>query len=264
MKNLVNIRKGFLMTIQQVSEKFGYSESSIRTKFTRTVAAIKRKYGVDLVRCKNGKEIFYQISDNRAISMYKESEKPLIIDEETLSLANYQFLIMLGIVATPQRVFRGTRKDFLKYLEMPADNKYIQILNSALCSLVERGYIEFNEDMDYIIVYIKRVMERRLQFNLKLLQECKGIVEKEHRNKVKLPQLIKVWLAFQIFYDQQGLFKYDDIAEITGLSKTQIMEAKKILQKNNVLKAEIVRLKDADGGFHSIGQTVERLNGIFY
>lgn len=252
------------MTIQQVSEKFGYSESSIRTRFARTAAAIKKKYGVDLVRCKKGKEIFYQISDNRAISMYKESEKSLIIDEEALRLANYEFLIMLGIVATPQRVFRGTREDFIKYLELPANNKYIQILNSALNSLVDRGYIDFNEDMDYIIVYIKRVMERRLEFNVKLLQECKSIVEKQHRNKTKLPQLIKVWLAFQIFYDQQGLFKYDDIVEITGLSKTQIMKAKKILQENNILKTEIVRLKDADGGFHSIGQTVERLNGIFY
>lgn len=57
--------------------------------------------------------------------MYKESEKSLIIDEEALRLANYEFLILLGIISTPQRVFRGTRKDFLKYLEMPADNKYI-------------------------------------------------------------------------------------------------------------------------------------------
>jgi len=70
---------------------FGYSENSLKKNFTRTAASIKRKYGVDVIKCKKGNETFYQIfeEDNgRALTIYDEVDD-IPITLESLSYKEY-------------------------------------------------------------------------------------------------------------------------------------------------------------------------------
>ena len=41
------------MTLQEVSIKFGFSETSIKTQFKRTAASIQKKYNITLTRYYN-------------------------------------------------------------------------------------------------------------------------------------------------------------------------------------------------------------------
>jgi hypothetical protein len=42
------------MTVEDISLRFGFSESSIMSNFNRTAASIKKKYNIILIRKKDG------------------------------------------------------------------------------------------------------------------------------------------------------------------------------------------------------------------
>lgn len=48
-----------MMTVEQVSERYGYSITSIQKNFPRTAAAIEKKYGVTLIKCKKKGKTYY-------------------------------------------------------------------------------------------------------------------------------------------------------------------------------------------------------------
>ena len=108
------------MTLHEVSVKFGFSESSIKTQFKRTAASIQKKYNVTLTRYYNEQgQLCYEIADGRADTFYDEQEnKQMKISKPVLKLANFEFIVFLGIVMTPWGVFRGTREEFLKYISI--------------------------------------------------------------------------------------------------------------------------------------------------
>lgn len=222
-----------MMTVEQVSEKYGYSVISLQKNFPKTSAAIEKKYGVTLIKCKKKGKTYYQIDDHRAETMYDQSKENINIGKKTLKLANYQFFVFLGILMTPQGIFRGTREDFLKYVGISATKKKISDLDIVLEDLAKRDFIIFDVDEDYIIVYVKRRIEKELQVGINMLKHCKDMINQKGKNSKKISQLIKVWLAIQICLQDQP-FTYKDIADLTGLSIYQIRDAKKILDKKEV------------------------------
>lgn len=224
-----------MMTVEQVSERYGYSITSIQKNFPRTAAAIEKKYGVTLIKCKKKGKTYYQIDDHRAETMYDQSKKLINVEKKTLKLVDYQFFSFLGILMTPQGVFRGTRKDFLKYVGIPVNKKNLSMLDEVLKDLFERKYIMFDIDEDYIIVYVKRKVEKELQVGLNMLKHCRDIAKKYHKDNVKIAQLAKVWLAMQMCLENPP-FTYKDISALTGLSIYQIKDIKKMLVKDEVFK----------------------------
>ena len=61
------------LTVEEVSEMYGYSVASIRRNFKRTAQSIQKRYGMDLFKYTGPDgETFYKISSPRAITMYEE------------------------------------------------------------------------------------------------------------------------------------------------------------------------------------------------
>ena len=58
-----------LLTIDEVSEMFNYSKSSILTKFKQTAQSIKKKYGVDLLKVIKSDGTFYCIQEDKSKSL---------------------------------------------------------------------------------------------------------------------------------------------------------------------------------------------------
>ena len=163
--------------------------------------------------------------------MYNEPKDIIKIEKNSLTLANFEFFIFLGIIVTPFGVFRGNRKDFLKYIGISANKTNIKKLDNALNGLMKKGYINFDIDEDYIIVYIKRKVEKEMQLGINLIKHCKRIAEKYNKNTDKISQLIKVWLAMQICIENPP-FTDRDIVNLTGLSIYQVRDVRKILVKD--------------------------------
>lgn len=68
------------------------------------------------------------ISDERALTMFDEIKNELYIPLESLKIENFVFYVLVGIAATPQGMFRGTKKDFLKYIGVAANQKNEELL----------------------------------------------------------------------------------------------------------------------------------------
>ena len=113
------------MTLKEVCEKYSVAESSVKNAFPRTQAAIIKKYNVRIEKQGRGKNAIYieVVPDNRAVSMYEETKDIVIMDRSSLTLLSIDFCCFLGIILTPMMVFRGSHKDFLKYLEGAEDDK---------------------------------------------------------------------------------------------------------------------------------------------
>lgn len=244
------------MTAEQVASRFGYSLTSIQTKFKRTQQAIKKKFGVQLIRCQGIDGIYYMISDERALTMFDEVKNELYIPLESLKIENFIFYVLVGIAATPQGVFRGTKKQFLKYMGVVANQKNEKLLEDALVLWADLEIIVFNIDQDIIIAYMKRAFENTTIMSIQMLQECQRIIKENHKQNIKIPQLLKVWQAHRLCSKNQP-FTIDDIQKYIDLSKDQIKQGRKLLQQNNILRltSQVV----SDGEFViSRGTNVDR------
>ena len=123
------------MTLQEVSEKYKVSESSLKSSFPRTQAAILKKYGVTIKKEGRGASATYieeVLDDQRALTMYEEQTDILFINSEQLSMINWDFHVFLGIITTPMLVFRGSYVDFLKYIQAPVTETNLEELKTAL------------------------------------------------------------------------------------------------------------------------------------
>ena len=226
-----------LMTVKQVAEMFNYSQNSIQKNFKKTAVAIKKKYDIDLVKCKTLEGVRYQIfedSDKRALTIYQETED-IFITLESLSYKEYEFYIFLAIAASPFGVFRGKREDLLKYVGIKSNKGNIQILNEVLNNLVKKECIYYQEDKDYIIAYLRANLENKYPIKINMLRQSQRIANQNNKNFNKVLQLVKVWEAIRICYQNQP-FTYAEISRITGLSYKQIRDVKKLLESNNMFK----------------------------
>lgn len=126
------------MTAQELASKFNISLSSLTTNFARTAKSIKEKHNIVIEKAGRGSQARYFIKSFertdplRALTIYESQEKNALPIERAAALMDIQFLIFIGIVTCPLRVFRGSYFDLLKYLDLdcgPEDiNKVREIL----------------------------------------------------------------------------------------------------------------------------------------
>lgn len=232
--NSINIK----MTAEQVAASFGYSLTSVKTKFKRTQQAIKKKYGVQLIKCQGLQGTYYIISDERAKTMFDEVKNELYVPIETLKMDALACFTVLGVAATPQGVFRGTKKQFLDYIGLSHNNKNIELLNQVLDTFtnVQGSPLLYQQDQDYIIIYIERQFEKQRIITIKMLRACKQLVQKNNKQTMKIIQLWKVWEAYRI-NEQNGVkpLTNKNLQEYIDLSIKQIGDARKILEKENLI-----------------------------
>lgn len=223
-----------LLTVDDVCEMFGYSKSSITTKFKQTAQSIKKKYGVQLAKIILKDKTYYYIWEDKSksLSIY-QGDKDISIPVESLGFEAYEFFIFLAISAAEFGVYRGTREDLLKYVGIKPIKKNIDMLNETLIRLQEKNIITVVEDENFIVVFLKAGIEKEYSISVIMLRECQKIANENHKNFNKIVQLIQVWEAVKIC-EQNQPFTYADLTKLTGLSYKQIRDVKKLLESNNM------------------------------
>lgn len=227
------------MTLQEVCEKYGVSESSMTNAFPRTQKSIMKKYDIRINKIGRGKTAFYEeevLCDNRALTMYEESKGEMMIDNMSFSLANLDFCCFIAIIMTPMLVFRGSFSDFCKYMEIKDSRENILAIKRALASLEERGFISYNldrTDKTYFVAALYRKVEEEMKIGIDMIKTCKEIADK-NRKRSWVP-LLKTWLGIQLIIEGQP-FTIETLQDITGLSAYQLKESKKLLEQNDLFK----------------------------
>lgn len=252
--NSMNIK----MTAEQVAQKFGYSVTSIQTKFKRTQQAIKKKYNVEIIKCQGLDGVYYTISDDRAKTMFDEVKNELYVPLESMQMSDLACFVLIGVAATPQGVFRGTRKEFLDYIGLSHSKKNIQLLNQVLNKItnVQGSPLICRYDQDYIIIYIGRQFEKQRMITINMLRACQEIAQKYNKQAMKIIQLLKVWEAYKI-NEQNGVKPLTDknLQEYIDLSIKQIGDVRKLLEKEDIINTTRVGTADRCYG-HDYSTTV--------
>lgn len=252
------------MTRKELSEEFNISESSIKTNFPKVQESIFRKHKIRIVKTGRGEKADYQLiyaidSDGRAQSAFKEKNRNLMLAKsEFSSLVDFNFMVFLGICATPMTTFYGSYKEFLKYVEVKVSDANVSSLVEALQLLNERGLIEYVIDKtnsDYFWAGLYHKTREDMYITIDMMERCKQLAKKY--NKKSWVNLLKTWVGVQYLYDNQP-FTVSELSVVTGLSAYQLKQNKKILQTDDLF----VTTRAYAAYDRCIGSNVE-LNGIY-
>lgn len=229
------------MTINEVSEKYGISVSSLKTNFKRSQQGIFKKYGVQIVKSGKGDSAVYTEiieDDKREESMFKALEpmKSGIIQND-LSMPNFTFNVFMGLITTPMLVFRGTYGDFLKYIEIADNEENKNKLKIALKNLVEDQIVGVMVDTttneEVITVSLIRSAEKEMKIGINMIVNCR-ILSKKYKKRDWIP-LLKMWLGTELL-SKEEYYTRKQLQDMTGLTKYQIDDCGKILRESNIYK----------------------------
>ena len=227
------------MTVQELSQKYGISENSILTNFPRVQKSIIKKYQIKIEKEGRGQTATYleiPLVNDRAMSMYEETKDNFALDSASFTLTNADFCCLVAIILTPMMVFRGSFKDFCHYMQINDSKENIAAIKEALTRLSSQDYINFiidKTDNNYFAAILYRKAEQDMQVGIDMVKNCKKIAD-EHKKRSWVP-LLKTWLGVQLAAENQP-FTIAELEAITGLSKYQITESKKLLESNDMFK----------------------------
>ena len=227
------------MTLQEVCQKYGVSESSMKNQFARTVEKIRVKTGVVITKTGRGLQAVYTEAFPQALTYDDEQNRvenfPIML--EALSLAEWQFLVLLCVLSSPFGVFRGTPRTFLEYYRMGATDQRVQEIRNAVEELAKNEWVQVIYDTStnegYFTLYIKRAMEQELEVRFPQIAACRTIMDK-HKQRSFIP-LLKVWLATEELQRVQP-YTVAQLEEMTGLSEYTIRKSNKILEEENIIR----------------------------
>lgn len=248
------------MTLKELSETYGYSQNTIKTKFKRTSEAFKKKYGLELVKCNNYEGTFYEVFAPRALTIYEEIKDEIYIPINSLKMSDLACFVLIGIAAMPQCVFRDTKEAFLDYLGLSHNKRNVELLDETLEILANQSNpsISYEKDKKTITVKFKDDFEAMHIITVRMLKECQAITKKYNKQAMKVIQLVKVWQAYRI-NQIKGInpLTDEDLQRWIDLSKKQILDAKKLLNKQNIIKMDRV------GSYNVCEGTLISSNGYF-
>ena len=249
------------MTLKEFCLKYGYTENTVKKKWTQIQLKILKDTGVKVVKQGRGERTEYveeMDSYPRALTMFEEGASDLFVSAD-LNMINWDFHIFLAIVTTPMRVFRGTIEQLLQYMMVPISAESKEKVQIALNNLVEGGFIGYIVDTSttegYFTVTLVREKEVKMKINYQMLLTCKQLAEEE--NKRSWVPLLKMWLGVQMLADEQP-YTAAQLQQLTGLSAYQIRECDRILKKNEIYKTQKVYLDQTT----CLGKNVD-LNGFY-
>lgn len=250
------------MTIEELSDKYGYAPSSIKSNFPRIQKQILKNYGIVVKRIGRGASASFVeiIDDGRATTMFDEdAANDIVLAQDAIKLKNLEFAILIAIIVSPQLVIRSTFADFCSYLQLgAASDERIDQIKQGLSNLEIGGYIDYHldsSDRTTFVAFLRSVAIKEMHAGIEMIRTCKILAERN--NKKSWTPLLKTWLGMQLMYDNQP-FTMKQLEEVTGLSAYQIRESKKVLEQ-----AEIFKTSKAYLAYDiCVGSNVE-LNGFY-
>ncbi|MEG0153239.1 MAG: hypothetical protein RR744_08720 [Cellulosilyticaceae bacterium] len=252
---------------EELTKELGIALSTLRTKFTR-VQEKARRDGYDLTKLGRGKSAVYQLDFVKndemiaptAASMFAEVRGEIEVEESWIGMEQMEFNLLLMLIMTPLKVFRGTYKEAATYMGLPVRERSYEKIKEGIEVLKEKELILDTIDEDVFIITLKRKVERNyLNFDSKLLNRCKEIGDElKMRSWVSV---IKVWLAVRIIVAEKRIaVTATRMSELTGLSSSTIAKVLKKLAEENILVSERIVISELIGDskvYRCLGRKIE-------
>lgn len=228
------------MTLKELCIKYGYSESSVKSKWSQVQKSILKKTGVKIEKIGRGSNISYEEqvpADNRAIVMFEETKDAILMNKDVFTYENLEFTCFLGIVLTPMMVFRGSYLDLTRYIGLEISSENIERVKNAIFELKNRNIVFVYEDhtteREVVTITLVAKAEEEMKIGITMIQTCKRLADENHKHS--WVPLLKTWIGMQVMSESQP-FTTSELESLTGLSAYQIRENKRILEQNDVFK----------------------------
>lgn len=252
----------FIMTAEELSAKYNIALSTLKRNFARSQESLKKKYGITIEKTGRGDATLYTIKDfsrvdpSRAVTLYESIETNLVPASIAAGLLDVHFLVFIGIISSPQRSFRGSYVDLLKYLEIePITKETIAQAKEVLVALAEKDYIMYMEDKTdpmYFMAAILRKTESDMELEIAAILNFKHFVEGTRKQWIPL---MKVYLALHVLQQPCTIKK---IADITGLTEYKVRDSLTILVEHNViLKEKVIHQDPISQNFYCLGTQID-------
>lgn len=248
-------------TAEEIAAKYNLSVSTLKRNFLRTKETLYSRYGIKLEKSGRGDQTIYFIEDfnhsdpSRAITLYQSLEKNLVPAPVAAGLLDINFLVFIGIISSPQRAFRGSYLDLLKYLDIQATVENTQLVRKALQYLSNKDYIMYMEDRTdamYFMASILKKTENDMELEIQAILTFKSLVKDTRKSWIPL---MKVYLALH-FLEQPCTIK--ELVEITELSEYKVRDTLTILASNNIIiKEKQVKQDPLSKEFYCLGTQID-------
>ena len=247
---------------QDIIDKYQVSMTTLKRNFSQCQKSIEKKYGVRISKQGRGDNTYYYIEDfshsdpSRALTLYESLETNLVPMDIAVGLLDLNFLTFIGIISSPQRSFRGSYIDLLKYIDIQATSADdIQKIKAVLQHLVDKQYIMYMEDPSdpmYFMAAVQKKTEEEMELEISAILSFQNMVKGTRKSWIPL---MKVYFALCLL-DQPCTI--EELTNITKLTAYKVRDSLDILASHNVLiKARITKCDPVNKQFYCLGTQID-------
>ena len=233
------------MTKEQLAVELNLSVNEIEKNFPNIQKRMKNK-GIEISKMGRGKNAEYIIQKEQLPTIFN-LDKTLYLSDELISLPDFSLLTAIAMTVEDRTFNHKTYQDFLKFLEIEPNAKNINLLKVTLSYLDSQGIIVYKEDKtkkDYFVATWSMKYKEQYSTELKILTHCREIAKKAKKSDKYIVYLLKTWIGIGITNGDTITKK--EFCQRFNISIYQFDECKKILEKNNIIKYNIEKVKVGD------------------
>lgn len=178
--------------------------------------------------------------------------------EEWFLLKKYEFklLTIITVLADNKRAFRGKLSDLCNELSISNCSKNKETMKNSLSFLEKNDYIKVIIDNDIYTISLARAAERSK--NIIKIKKAWYEIIRNADCEASWESLLKVFLKV-LELSQDKIYTYEQIGELTNLSKTTVGRCVKAIKKlkfdDILVEVEEIKTKNNKNEYRTKGQT---------
>lgn len=178
--------------------------------------------------------------------------------EEWFLLKKYEFklLTIITILSDNKRAFRGKLSDLCNELSIQNSSKNKETMRNSLSFLEKNNYIKVIVDNDIYTISLARAAEKSK--NIIKIKKAWYEIIRNADCEASWESLLKVFLKV-LELSQDKIYTYEQIGELTNLSKTTVGRCVKAIKKlkfdDIVVEVEEIKTKNNKNEYRTKGQT---------
>ena len=178
--------------------------------------------------------------------------------EEWFLLEKYEFkvLTIITVLSDNKRAFRGKLSDLCNELSIQNSSKNKETMRNSLSFLEKNNYIKVIVDNDIYTISLARAAEKSK--NIIKIKKAWYEIIRNADCEASWESLLKVFLKV-LELSQDKIYTYEQIGELTNLSKTTVGRCVKAIKKlkfdDILVEVEEIKTKNNKNKYRTKGQT---------
>lgn len=265
------------MPAEKFAELMGVTLEYLSKYNSRVIAKAEKEKGLLVRKEGRGKTARYIVEPlskkekEAEKTLFEYKEQQIIIEKEWISYEALKFKLLLLLTLRPEGTFfEGSLEEIMKVIDVTDNKKDTkQKLQAAIKKLHDEeiiiAYYDKKQKGNIWVLFIRpSAKEEMVPINTDGIIHIKQLCDSKAIS-VKWENFLKVWLALKVFrMDGKEGFTYQQIQEMTGLSKSPITKVLSYMAENEILTiSRNIKFLKHQNSFINLGQKATHHNFDF-